>query len=249
MVKGCQKENTDQRAKMETAAALSSSSPHNQEPQELRKNEEWQDKLSSLQDQHKNESLHQQQEHLEQLKRLQTQLLRELSSDMIVEGAVSVQDKQVTSPRNKDGREDEKENEFPSPEKHSITESQDIPSPTQSLDFFRLPRTNPVVQHSPVTSPPHKANSPSPIQQTPPYKILGPSSAWGEWESRSPQVFWTSPRTPHSSSRGDTLSRASLLAKHTKHVEDLKKYYDSELQRLQQQLEHVRAGETHCTLH
>ncbi len=225
----------------ETAAELNSSSPHSQQPEELRKTEEWQDKLSSLQDQHKNESLHQQQEHLVQLKHLQTQLLRELSSDMITEGTVSVQDKQVTSPRKTD--EKEKKKEFPSPEKHSInTESQDIPSPAHSLDFFQLPRTNPVVEHSPIASPPHKASYPPSPTQTPPHKILDPLSAWGESEIRSLQISWKGTRTPLSCSKGDTLSRASLLAKHAKHVEDLKKYYDSEIQQLQEQLEQVRSG-------
>lgn len=239
MVKSIQVE-TDTSQKMETVqTAPNLSSPDSQQPLSLSQHEEWQGKLTLLQDEHKLESLQQQREHLEQLKNLQTQLLRELSSDVNRETALPTQDvskskqQDLTSPT----KQDEKENTiFLSPEKHS---SGIKVTPVQSQEYVPPPRTNPVVKHSPPRKSPQKY---SPARTPPPYTIPGPQSVW-ESEATSPRISWTGPGTPHSSSRGDSFSRGSLVAKHNKHVEDLKKYYESELRELQTQLEKVEPGE------
>lgn len=224
------------------------------------KDEEWQAKLSSLQEQHKNESFQQQQEHLEQLRHLQTQLLRQLSSDMTLEGRISSQDlwQSEKEQDSQQRRRDTVEKQLPvsisgSPEKPSKKESQTISSPTQSLNYDQsllpIPHTDPTHTHSPIMSPHNPHSSPSnqgPVQNTATYKILGPKSIWETGSStQSSQIItrsWAQTGTPQSTNRGDTQSRGSLMAKHAKHVEDLKTYYEAELLALRRQLELVRPG-------
>ncbi len=233
----------------QTQPAASLSSPDGQQPGQSSNDEEWQGKLSSLQDEHKLESIQQQQEHLEQLKSLQTQLLREISTNINQETTPPVQDistskqQELKSPTKPSGKEN-----IPSPKKHSNGQL----TPTRSQqDYIPPPRTNPVVRHSPpgsVSSPPPPRTSSSPQNvssptQTPPYTILCPKSAW-EAESQISALSVTGPWTPHSSSRGDSFSRASLVTKHNRHVDDLKKYYESELLELRTQLEQMGPGRT-----
>ncbi len=227
------------------SAADPLSSPEGQQPVQVSRDEEWHEKLSSLQDEHKLESVQQQQEHLEQLKNLQTQLLHELSSNINIETPLPMQDmlkskqQDLTSPI----KQDNKENLIISP---SSPEKSIKVTPNPSEDeYIPPPRNNPVVKHSPPQNTPQDTPQKQFPTRTSPYKVLRPRSAW-ENEMQSPgmsTLSWTGPGTPHSSSRGDSFSRAALVAKHNKHVEDLKKYYESELSELQTQLEQMKPGE------
>ena len=235
----------------EPISTLTHSSHGSQKHGELTLEDEWQAKLSSLQDQHKLESLQQQQEHLEQLRHLQTQLLRELSSDMSIKGDLSIQD--LVKSRQLDSKEPPSPQREHSTEKDisvfptSVSNTQGVFTPTQSFESLFLPRNRTVVKHSPVQSPekprtPRDSPDKQPSVQTPVYKILGPKSAWeGGSLNHSPSKSSMS-ATPQSTARGETQSRVSLVAKHTKHVEDLKKYYETEILSLRRQLEQVRPG-------
>ena len=239
----------------EPVSTLTHSSQGSQKHGELSLEDEWQAKLSSLQDQHKLESLQQQQEHLEQLRHLQTQLLRELSSDMSIKGDLSIQD--LVKSRQLDSKEAPPQREQSTDKDVSVlptsaSNTQGVFTPTQSFESLSLPRTRTVVKHSPVQSPekpstPRTSPDKQPSVQTPVYKILGPRSAWeGGSLNHSPSKSSMS-MTPQSTARGETQSRVSLVAKHTKHVEDLKKYYETEILSLRRQLEQVKPGAVECT--
>lgn len=242
----------------EPVSILTLPSPRSQQDGELSVADDWQAKLSSIQDQHiKLESVQQHQEHLEQLKRLQTQLLRELSSDKT---NPSLQE--LCSPRQVGSKEASSLRKEASTDKDvsmstekQLTNSQGVFTPVQSLESLSLPHTSTLVKHSPLQSPaksqtPHASPSKQPSVQNPAYKVFSPRLAWeGDAPTHSPQKS-SLPMTPQSMTsqspstfRGDTTqSKLSLVAKHNKHVGDLKKYYESEILALRRQVEQVRPG-------